>query len=109
MQSTQLIFPSNPTLAELQTYVKKMVKARGFEQEDVAQLFVLFAEEVGELARALRVKIGLKMAADTKKSNLADEFADCLLYLIDLANQTGINLEQAIKNKETKNNNREWK
>lgn len=106
--SKNLILPQPLTLANLQAYVKQMVIARHFEQEDLRDLFLLFTEEVGELARALREKTGLKMASDTKRADLAGEFADCLLYLFDLANQTGIDLEQAIKDKEAKNNQRSW-
>lgn len=109
MPNQPLILPAKLTLANLQTYVEQMVQARGFEQVDLSQLFLLFTEEVGELARAIRPKVGLKLDTNAKPNDVAGELADCLLYLIDLANHLGIDLEQAIKHKEYQNNQREWK
>ena len=53
-----------------------------------------FAEEVGELARAIRKAKGGKRKA---KSELEEEFADCFAWLTTLANLTGIKLEKAIE------------
>ncbi len=109
MSTNRLQLPDNLSLAQLQAFVKEMVVARGFIQENPKDVFLLFTEEVGELARALRNIHGLKMADDTKRADLADELADCLLYLVDLANQSGIDLESAVRQKEIKNSQRTWK
>lgn len=64
----------------------------------------LLTEEVGELSRIIARKYGeqsFKNGEDA--SGLADEMADVLFVLICLANQTGVNLEEAFeKNLEKK-------
>ncbi|MHC4605776.1 MAG: MazG nucleotide pyrophosphohydrolase domain-containing protein [Planctomycetota bacterium] len=49
--------------------------------------FLWFAEEVGELAEAIR---------HGKKEQLENEFADVLAWLASLANLTGVDMERAI-------------
>jgi NTP pyrophosphatase (non-canonical NTP hydrolase) len=63
-------------------------------------------EVVGEVARIIARKYGEQSFKDSDKEiDLADEMADVLFVLICLANQTGINLEDAlIKNIEKKTN-----
>ena len=60
---------------------------------------VILMEEVGEVARIIARQYGeqSEKESDTNK-NLADELADVLFVLICLANQTGIDLEQAFTN-----------
>lgn len=58
----------------------------------------ILTEEVGELARIMARTYGDQSfkKADLEK-NLADEMADVLWVLICLANQTGVNLEEAFR------------
>lgn len=58
----------------------------------------VLTEEVGELARIMARTYGDQSfkKSDLRK-NLADEMADVLFVLICLANQTGVNLEEAFK------------
>jgi len=94
------------TLSQLQQYVKETTARRGFDKESIEEKMILFVEEIGELARAIRKQKNIKMSADTKQANLAEELADCLFYLLDIANNLGIDLETAFKNKEEKNKKR---
>lgn len=75
-------------LREFQQLIDRMYsdkdRARG-----PAKTFLWFAEEVGELARAI--------AKREDRANLADEFADVLAWLVTLANVEGVDLEEAIK------------
>lgn len=100
-----------PTLAGLQDYVRKVVKLRGFEDETVEDGLLLFVEEIGELARAVRIFVGLK-SSRRKRSNiyqhLREELADCLIYLIDIANLADIDLENAVRKKEMHDLARRW-
>ena len=99
------------TLTELQDYVRRMVKRRGFEKETFEDVLLLLVEEIGELARAARSLVGLKVnrkRIDSYKS-LRHELADCLIYLLDLANLANINLEDALKEKERINSTRNWR
>ncbi|USN53503.1 MAG: hypothetical protein H6760_05105 [Candidatus Nomurabacteria bacterium] len=99
----------NPSLSELQEYFQRVLTERGFDDESVKDKLVLLMEEIGELARAIRKSEGLAMADDTKRSEAAEEIADCIIYLTDIANKLSIDLPQALRAKEEKNQQREWK
>ena len=55
-------------------------------------------EEVGELARIMARKYGDQSFKAGEKDNLAEEMADVLWVLICLANQTHVDLTEALKN-----------
>ena len=58
----------------------------------------MLMEEVGEVARIMARQYGEQsFKASDKEVNLADEMADVLFVLICLANQTGINLTDALE------------
>ncbi|OGL75006.1 hypothetical protein A3C96_00085 [Candidatus Uhrbacteria bacterium RIFCSPHIGHO2_02_FULL_60_10] len=95
---------TKPTLAEWQAYVKEMIDERHFTK-DPNEVFVLFAEEVGELAKELRKK--WKYGAGTADS-AAGELADVFMYLADLANHFGVDLETALRAKLAANEKRTW-
>ena len=58
----------------------------------------LLTEEVGELARIIARKYGEQSFKESDKQyDMADEMADVLFVLICLANQTGVNLTDALK------------
>jgi NTP pyrophosphatase (non-canonical NTP hydrolase) len=61
-------------------------------------------EEVGEVARIMARDYGEQSwKKGAEKENLGDELADVLFVLVCLANQTGVNLEEAFqKNLEKK-------
>jgi NTP pyrophosphatase (non-canonical NTP hydrolase) len=104
------VLPEKPTLADLQVYIKEIGEERGWNKNNVLEIFLLFAEEVGELAKALRNRAGL-YTENTQNRNpheLEEEFADVLNYLLDLANCTGVDLENAFRLKDEKNSKRKW-
>lgn len=100
----------HPSLQVLQAYVKNMVAKRGFNEETQRDKLLLMLEEFGELARALRNKVGLKV--DKKKRKLHDnvklELADILFYLLDLSETCNIDLFEAFLEKEHLNSKRKW-
>ena len=51
--------PENPTLKDLQHYLAEVCQERGWTKDTPAEKFVLFIEEVGELAKAMRKAAGL--------------------------------------------------
>lgn len=57
----------------------------------------ILTEEVGELARVIARKYGEQSFKEGEKDNLADEMADVLWVLACLANQTGVNLTEAME------------
>jgi NTP pyrophosphatase (non-canonical NTP hydrolase) len=100
----------HPTLPDLQQYLNDICQERGWTKDTPTEKFMLFVEEVGELAKAMRKTVGLyDEAAKRRDVSLDEEFADVLSYLLDLANCYGVNLETAFRAKEQVNQSRVWK
>ena len=101
--------PAHPTLPELQRYMDEICKERGWTKDSYAEKFLLFTEEIGELAKAIRKTQGLyQEKAKQKHLELEEEFADVLSYLLDLANYFQVDLETAFREKEQVNATRKW-
>ncbi len=98
------------SLAECQTFIKDICAERGWNKNNHLELFLLFSEEVGELAKAIRKHTGLyaEAARSNQKHDLEEEFADVLSYLLDLANFFDIDLEKALRDKQAANEQRVW-
>ena len=96
------------SLSELSQYVEAVITQRGFSDESPRDIMLLMVEEVGELAKALRKSIGLKIDQNTAKgyTDLKEEIADVFIYLLDLCNATGVDLFTAFKEKEMQNEQR---
>jgi NTP pyrophosphatase (non-canonical NTP hydrolase) len=100
----------NPTLKDLQQYVATVCQERGWTKDLPSEKFMLFVEEVGELAKAMRKAAGLyEEQAKPRDLSLEEEFADVLSYLLDLANCYQVDLEAAFRAKEQTNQGRTWK
>lgn len=96
-----------PTLADYQRYVREMVVERGFDKGSVSQAFMLFLEECGELSKAARKFAAAKADPDeAAKYRLDHEAADVFIYLLDICNRFGIDLETAFREKEAHNETR---
>jgi len=106
----KILLKSSPTLVDLQEYVAKIVRARDFSEEGLTDVALLLVEEVGELAKAIRLRTGLKLTVESleETKSLEAELADCLVYLLDLANLSNIDLERALRAKEALNDQRKW-
>ena len=101
--------PEHPTLPQLQRYLDTVCKERGWTKDSYAEKFLLFSEEIGELAKAIRKTQGLyQETARQKPIQLEEEFADVLSYLLDLANYFQVDLEKAFREKEQINSARIW-
>lgn len=57
----------------------------------------ILTEEVGEVARIMSRKYGEQSFKEGEKADLGDEMADVLWVLMCLANQTGVDLTEALK------------
>jgi NTP pyrophosphatase (non-canonical NTP hydrolase) len=101
--------PEHPTLPQLQHYLDAVCQERGWTQDNYAEKFLLFTEEIGELAKAIRKSRGLYQEQGRQNTlNLEEELADVLSYLLDLANYFQVDLEQAFRAKEQLNSTRTW-
>ena len=98
----------NPILRDFQNYVAELVKERGFDKETLPQIFMLFLEECGEMAKAARKTQNIKSDKNSEDYHLNHEIADVFIYLLDICNHYGIDLEQAFREKEEINKKRFW-
>lgn len=92
------------TIQEAQQQVDQWIKNYGVRYFSELTNMTILTEEVGELARIMARTYGDQSFKKSDLSkNLADEMADVLWVLLCLANQTGVNLEDALhKNIEKK-------
>lgn len=99
------------SITMLQEYIYNMAIRRGFNNETPKDIMLLMVEEIGELAKALRKYIGLKVDQEKNHTytHIKYELADIFIYLLSLANACNIDLFKAFKDKEMKNNKRVWK
>jgi NTP pyrophosphatase (non-canonical NTP hydrolase) len=87
------------TLQQAQEEVDHWIKTVGVRYFSELTNMAILTEEVGEMARIIARKYGDQSFKDSDKQyNLADEMADVLWVLICLANQTGVDLTEALKN-----------
>lgn len=93
------------TLNEAQKLVDHWIQTVGVRYFNELTNMSLLMEEVGELARIMARTYGEQSFKESDKGRaLDDEMADVLWVLICLANQTGVNLTEALqKNLEKKN------
>ncbi|GAB4128889.1 MAG: nucleotide pyrophosphohydrolase [Raineya sp.] len=85
------------TIDEAQQIVDKWIKEVGVRYYNELTNTAILMEEVGELARIMARVYGEQSSKKGEQLNLADEMADVLFVLICLANQTGINLTEALE------------
>ena len=92
------------TIEQAQSQVDQWIKTTGVRYFNELTNTAILMEEVGEVARIMSRKYGEQSFKKSDEAvNLADEMADVLFVLICLANQTGIDLNEAlIKNLEKK-------
>lgn len=84
-------------ISEAQKIVDNWIKTYGVRYFSELTNMVLLTEETGELARIIARKYGEQsFKASDQDYDLADEMADVLFVLICLANQTGIDLSDAL-------------
>jgi NTP pyrophosphatase (non-canonical NTP hydrolase) len=81
------------TLEQAQAIVDEWINTHGVRYFNELTNMAMLVEEVGEVARI----IAQSEKESDKNKDLGDELADVLFVLICLANQTGINLDEALQ------------
>ncbi len=99
------------TIKEAQQKVDEWVTTTGVRYFNELTNMAILTEEIGEVARIISRTYGEQSFKENEENhNLGDEFADVLFVLICLANQTGVDLEEALNNnllkKESRDKNR---
>jgi len=96
------------TINEAQQSVDNWIKTTGVRYFKELTNMAMLTEEVGEVASIMARKYGEQSFKESDKDKeLSDELADVLFVLICIANQTGVNLEEALKKNFEKKNNRD--
>ena len=96
------------TLKQAQNKVDEWIKTTGVRYFNELTNLGILMEEVGELSRLMVRKFGEQSFKESDKGKeLADEMADVLWVLLCLANQTGVNLTDALEKNFKKKTNRD--
>ena len=96
------------TLQQAQQQVDEWIKKIGVRYFNELTNLGILMEEVGELSRLVVRKYGEQSFKESDKDkDMADEMADVLWVLICLANQTGVDLNEAFKKNMEKKTNRD--
>ena len=85
------------TIKELQERIDAWIKEYGVRYFNELTNMAILTEEVGEVARIMERKYGEQSFKENDKCELADELADVLWVLTCIANQTGIDLTEAMQ------------
>ena len=95
------------TIDEAQKQVDAWIKEYGVRYFDELTNMAILTEEVGEVARIMARRYGEQSFKEGEKADLGDELADVLWVLICIANQTGVNLTEALQKNLDKNTKRD--
>ena len=97
------------TIQEAQERVDEWIKSYGVRYFNELTNTAILTEEVGEVARIMARRYGEQSFKEGEKSDLGDELADVLWVLICIANQTGVNLTEALQKNFDKKSKRDEK
>ena len=84
------------TIAEAQNRIDEWIKTFGVRYFSPLTNMAILTEEVGELARVMSRKYGEQSFKEGENQDPAEEMADVLWVLMCLANQTGVDLTEAL-------------
>lgn len=86
------------SIEEAQQTVDQWIQTTGVRYFNELTNMAMLTEEVGEVARIIARQYGEQSFKESDKDKvLADELADVLFVVICLANQTGVNLTEALQ------------
>lgn len=95
------------TIREAQQLVDQWIKQYGVRYFSELTNMACLTEEVGELARIMARKYGDQSFKQGEEQDPSDEMADVMWVLMCLANQTGVDLTEALKKNLEKKTNRD--
>lgn len=96
------------TLKQAQQTVDEWIKTTGARYFNELTNLGILMEEVGELSRIMVRKYGEQSFKESDKGKeISDEIADVLWVVLCIANQTGVDLTEALRQNLTKKNTRD--
>ena len=104
-----LFTTDHPTLRAFQAFHESLDQEKSFDV-DMLRNVAYLAEEIGEVVSAIRdfKKAEDPAALEATKNHLGEELADCLAYILKLANYSNIDLQDAYVKKMKRNLGRTW-
>jgi NTP pyrophosphatase (non-canonical NTP hydrolase) len=108
-----ITLPEGAAMKEYQRYIHELETMHGWLKVDLVHNCFLMGEEMGELFKAVRrynklFDEGQATPSEQAKANLAEELVDVFNYLLAISNRVGVDLEQAFREKNAKNQQRTW-
>jgi len=108
MRTTVKGLPEGATLGQLQRYIEREAKKRGFGDQNALQKCLILGEEVGELFKAIRKEEKMPIGRHSKVGTISEELADVLMYVCTIASYYGVDLEKAFRAKDKIHSKRVW-
>jgi NTP pyrophosphatase (non-canonical NTP hydrolase) len=105
--------PEGAAMKDYQKYIHELETLHGWLKVDLVHNCFLMGEEVGEVFKAVRrynklFDEGGSTPPEQARAQLGEELVDVFNYLLAIANRTGVDLEQAFREKNTRNQQRTW-
>jgi NTP pyrophosphatase (non-canonical NTP hydrolase) len=111
IRSLKVLFPRKNkvmTIKQAQLQVDQWIQEYGVRYFSELTNMAILTEEVGEVARIMARRFGEQSEKESDKNkDLADELADVLWVLMCIANQTGVDLTDALEKNISKKTNRD--
>ncbi len=115
MSDTKIELSEGAPMREYQRYVHELESMHGWLDVDLVHNCFLMGEEVGELFKAVRRVQRLYEQADApaaqaeeRREHVGEEIVDVLNYLLAVANRLDIDVEDAFRRKNARNQERSW-
>lgn len=105
----QLLSKDELGLQDLQIFHQELDKEKHFDR-DIFRNIAYLSGEIGELVSAIRMQLKAEDASEKEvaRVHVGEELADCLAYIVKLANYAEVDLHEAYVNKMRRNTDREW-
>ncbi|MCY1015756.1 MazG nucleotide pyrophosphohydrolase domain-containing protein [Pyxidicoccus sp. MSG2] len=105
--------PEGASMKDYQRYIHDLEALHGWLKVDLVHNCFLMGEEVGEVFKAVRrynklFDEGGAMPPEQARAQLGEELVDVFNYLLAIANRVGVDLEQAFREKNARNQERTW-
>lgn len=105
--------PEGASMKDYQRYIHDLEALHGWLKVDLVHNCFLMGEEVGEVFKAVRrynklFDEGKGTPPEEARAQLAEELVDVFNYLLAIANRVDVDLEQAFREKNARNQQRTW-
>ncbi|WP_163998942.1 MazG nucleotide pyrophosphohydrolase domain-containing protein [Pyxidicoccus caerfyrddinensis] len=105
--------PEGASMKDYQRYIHDLEALHGWLKVDLVHNCFLMGEEVGEVFKAVRrynklFDEGGATPKEEARAQLGEELVDVFNYLLAIANRVGVDLEQAFREKNARNQQRTW-